>query len=236
MRWHQTSQLLVAMAGVPQHRRMEATALSSPSGGRPRPRYPLKSLNTNTVKQYHDVHRAETMVHSSFTPIENADFVISVDVDGTLMHVYIIKRPWLDFFLQQVAAVFEVVVFTASLRKYADAVIDHVDPYGAVSARLYRESCVLHQGAYVKDLSRMGRPLEKMVLVDNSPLSYAFQPANGLPSSTFLDNCSDVGLLDILEILLRVRGSADVRTVLPEACSICQYRISPDPNSGLEEV
>jgi carboxy-terminal domain RNA polymerase II polypeptide A small phosphatase len=163
------------------------------------------------------------MVHSSFVPIANADFVVSVDVEGVTMHVYVIKRPWLDHFLQQVAAVFEVVVFTASLRKYADGVIDTVDALGRVSARLYRESCVLHNGAYVKDLSRMGRPLERLLLVDNSALSFSFQPANGLPSATFLDDCHDTGLLDILEVLLQVRDAADVRTELPAVCQQLGY-------------
>ena len=194
---------------------------------------------------------AETLVHSSFTPIANADFVISVDVEGVSMQVYVIKRPWLDYFLQQVSSVFEVVMcaampseccfifvaqhparsyieqeldsrhihderrFTASLRKYADGVMDHIDKLGAVRARLYRDACVLHCGSYVKDLSRIGRSLEKIVLVDNSALSYSFQPANGLPSNTFLEDATDTQLLEILNVLMQVNGAADVRTELP---------------------
>lgn len=171
---------------------------------------------------------AETLVHSSFTPIENADFVASITVDSTRMTVYIIKRPWLDFFLQQAAAVFEVVVFTASLAQYANVVLDHVDPLNTVSARLFRESCVPHNGSYVKDLARLGRPLARTLLLDNSPASYAFQPANGVPSATFLDDCSDTGLLDILEVLLRVRAAPDVRLALPAACADVGYEVPSD--------
>ena len=99
---------------------------------------------------------------------------------------------------------FEVVMFTASLGKYADGVLNEIDKLGSVSARLYRESCVLHNGAYVKDLSRMGRSLDRTLLVDNSALSYSFQPANGLASATFLDDCSDIGLLSILDVLVHL--------------------------------
>lgn len=164
------------------------------------------------------------MVHSSFTPIANADFVISVDVEGVRMHVYVIKRPWLDYFLQQAATMFEVVMFTASLGKYADGVLNEVDRLGAVSARLYREACVLHNGAYVKDLSLLGRDLDRTLLVDNSALSYSFQPANGLASATFLDDCSDTGLLGLLDVLVRVHAArGDVRAALPEAVQHVGY-------------
>lgn len=166
---------------------------------------------------------AETLVHSSFTPIENADFVITVEVEGVLMHVYVIKRPWLEHFLVQAAEAFEVVVFTASLQQYADGVIDHIDPQGKVSSRLYRESCVLHGGAYVKDLARLGRPLERVVLVDNSALSYAFQPENGLASVTYLDDRTDTGLLDVYNVLKRVEGLEDVRGGLRAACAVEGY-------------
>lgn len=70
---------------------------------------------------------AETLVHSSFVPVPSADFVASVPVDGEPTNVWVYKRPYLDYFLQQVAAHFEVVVFTASLATYADVVLDIID-------------------------------------------------------------------------------------------------------------
>ena len=59
---------------------------------------------------------AETLVHSSFTPVPDADFIVPVEVDGTVMQVYVIKRPLLEKFLQTAATMFEVIVFTASLQ------------------------------------------------------------------------------------------------------------------------
>lgn len=47
-------------------------------------------------------------------------------------------------------------------------------------ARLFRESCVFHQGCYVKDLSRLGRDLRKTLILDNSPASYIFHPENAV--------------------------------------------------------
>jgi TFIIF-interacting CTD phosphatase-like protein len=56
-----------------------------------------------------------------------SDFIATVPVDGKPSDIWVYKRPYLDFFLKEVAAHFEVVVFTASLATYADVVLDIVD-------------------------------------------------------------------------------------------------------------
>ncbi len=96
---------------------------------------------------------------------------------------YVLKRPGVDSFLKAVAEKWEVVVFTASLAKYADPLLDILDPQRLVRARLFREACVQHYGNYVKDLSLLGRPLNHICILDNSPYSYIFQPDNALPIS-----------------------------------------------------
>lgn len=68
--------------------------------------------------------------------------------------------------------------------QYADPVADLLDKWGAFRARLFRESCVFHRGNYVKDLSRLGRDLTRIIIVDNSPASYVFHPDNAVSSWT----------------------------------------------------
>ena len=63
----------------------------------------------------------ETLVHSSFRPIPNPDFIIPVEIEGKIVDVYVLKRPHMDHFMAHVGERFEVVVFTASLSKYAGA-------------------------------------------------------------------------------------------------------------------
>uniref|UniRef100_A0A673G657 Mitochondrial import inner membrane translocase subunit TIM50 n=1 Tax=Sinocyclocheilus rhinocerous TaxID=307959 RepID=A0A673G657_9TELE len=63
---------------------------------------------------------------------------------------------------------------------YADPVADLLDQWGVFQARLFRESCVFHRGNYVKDLSRLGRELRNVIIVDNSPASYIFHPENAV--------------------------------------------------------
>ena len=50
-------------------------------------------------------------------PVPNADFVISIELEGEIHHVYVLKRPGVDDFLRAVGEKFEIVVFTASLAK-----------------------------------------------------------------------------------------------------------------------
>lgn len=60
-----------------------------------------------------------------------------------------------------------------------------LDTWGAFRNRLFRESCVFHKGNYVKDLSRLGRDLDKVIIIDNSPVSYIFHPENAVSLHPF---------------------------------------------------
>ena len=55
----------------------------------------------------------ETLVHSSFKPIPDPDFIIPVEIEGKIVDVYVLKRPHMDAFMEAVGDVFETVVFTA---------------------------------------------------------------------------------------------------------------------------
>ena len=81
------------------------------------------------------------------------------------------------------AKYFQIIAFTASHESYADVVIDQLDPNReCIKHRLYRRDCFeVYENLLVKDLRVIDRDLSKMVLVDNAPYSYIFQPENGIP-------------------------------------------------------
>uniref|UniRef100_U3JN62 FCP1 homology domain-containing protein n=1 Tax=Ficedula albicollis TaxID=59894 RepID=U3JN62_FICAL len=151
-------------------------------------------------------------------PQDASKLCVVIDLDETLVHssfkVYVLKRPHVDEFLQRMGELFECVLFTASLAKYADPVADLLDKWGAFRARLFRESCVFHRGNYVKDLSRLGRDLRRIIIVDNSPASYIFHPDNAVPVASWFDNMADTELLDLLPFFERLSKVEDVYAVL----------------------
>ncbi|KAE9581035.1 hypothetical protein CGMCC3_g2915 [Colletotrichum fructicola] len=143
----------------------------------------------------------ETLVHSSFKILHQADFTIPVEIEGNYHNVYVIKRPGVDQFMKRVGELYEVVVFTASVSKYGDPLLDQLDIHKVVHHRLFRESCYNHQGNYVKDLSQVGRDLKDTIIIDNSPTSYIFHPQHAVPISSWFSDAHDNELLDLIPVL-----------------------------------
>ncbi|OOF97260.1 hypothetical protein ASPCADRAFT_206079 [Aspergillus carbonarius ITEM 5010] len=158
----------------------------------------------------------ETLVHSSFKVLERADFTIPVEIEGQYHNIYVIKRPGVDQFMKRVGELYEVVVFTASVSKYGDPLLDQLDIHNVVHHRLFRDSCYNHQGNYVKDLSQVGRDLRDTIIIDNSPTSYIFHPQHAIPISSWFSDAHDNELLDLIPVLedLAAAQVKDVSLVL----------------------
>lgn len=195
---------------------------------------PPKDVNRFGNKKCLVLDLDETLVHSSFKYVKAADFVIPVEIDGIVHSVYVLKRPGCDEFLRQVAKWYEVVIFTASVSRYGDPLLDTLDgvlkpnPVSKngsrelynntgqrhIHQRLFRDSCYNYEGNYVKNLSQIGRPLEDIIILDNSPASYIFHPQHAVPISSWFSDIHDNELLDILPLLKDLSGVVDVGKVL----------------------
>ncbi|KAI5293742.1 hypothetical protein KEM52_005275, partial [Ascosphaera acerosa] len=158
----------------------------------------------------------ETLVHSSFKVLDKADFTIPVEIEGQYHNIYVIKRPGVDQFMKRVGELYEVVVFTASVSKYGDPLLDQLDIHKVVHHRLFRDSCHNHFGNYVKNLARVGRDLREVIIIDNSPTSYIFHPEHAIPISSWFSDVHDNELLDLIPVLedLADANVTDVRLVL----------------------
>jgi RNA polymerase II subunit A small phosphatase-like protein len=137
-------------------------------------------------------------------------------IEDVVHFVYVAKRPGVDEFLIEMAKHYEVVIYTASLNKYADPLLDLLDPKRVIRARLFRESCVYYEGNYVKDLSLLDRDLSQSIIIDNSPSSYMFHPENAIDCSSFIDDPRDRELDQMGAFLAGIKDVKDVRGVCPQ--------------------
>ena len=121
----------------------------------------------------------------------NKKFTLVLDLDETLISFKINPkeptngllrfRPGLDIFLDKMKNYYELIIFTSATEKYADVIINEIENKKQIfDYRLYRKNTVMFNGDLIKDLSKLGRDLSKIIIVDNIPQNFRFQKENGI--------------------------------------------------------
>jgi RNA polymerase II subunit A small phosphatase-like protein len=185
----------------------------------------------------------ETLVHSSFEApppkpdgSPGFDFSVTVRIDGGEFVIYVCKRPFVNEFLRDVVQHWETIIFTASLSKYANLVMDVLEDQAGCRChgRLFREHCSLVEGFYVKDLSRLGRDVAKTLIIDNSPNSFMFHSRNGIACYTWTFEAEDTELRDLLPFLGHSAQAVDCVEHMRETVlgSVAAQRDAPDAPSS----
>ncbi|KAK9803388.1 hypothetical protein WJX72_003872 [[Myrmecia] bisecta] len=165
----------------------------------------------------------ETLVHSTLDSFDKVDFTFPVSFNGRQHTVNVRQRPHLFTFLERTAQLFEVVVFTASQKVYAEELLNIMDPdRRLIRHRVFRDSCVLVDGNYLKDLTILGRDMRHTIIVDNSPQAFGFQLTNGIPIESWYDDESDKELLQLLPFLESLVEMEDVRPAIEKTYKLQQ--------------
>jgi Dullard-like phosphatase family protein len=110
-----------------------------------------------------------------------------LDLDETLIHYeesseggQFLLRPYVQRFLKKMNQYFEIIIFTAAMKEYADWIIDRIDTSEVVKYRMYRRDTTQFNQMFIKDLRKLNRDLKRILILDNNPENFCFQPDNGI--------------------------------------------------------
>jgi Dullard-like phosphatase family protein len=127
-------------------------------------------------------------------------------------------RPGLKLFLEEISKLYEIIIFTCATKEYASPILDKIEKDKKYfSERLYREHNVLINNEYIKDISLLGRNIEKIIIVDNLIQNFRLQKENGILISWYCgDNDNDNTLFNLQKLLIRIYDERedDVRNLL----------------------
>ena len=165
----------------------------------------------------------ETLVHSSFKPINynnilhKPDIFLSIYFRNNNHNVFVLKRPYVHEFLKEMNKFYNIVIFTASVKEYANPLLDTLDTEKVIKKRLFREDCCIGpNGKYVKDLKILNMNLKDLILVDNNPISYSYNKCNGVPIQTWHFDKTDQELIKLIPVLQFLADVNDVRNYIPK--------------------
>jgi import inner membrane translocase subunit TIM50 len=120
------------------------------------------------------------------------------------------KRPFADQFFRELSLYYELVIFSDDVFPVALEIADMWKL--PVNGVLHRDFCKKKRNHYVKDLSKLGRNLEKVILLDHDPAAFQLQPENGIHIKPFEGDPNDSELDDLMAFLKSAaQSNMDIR-------------------------
>ena len=162
-------------------------------------------IKTKNIKKYSLVlDLEETLIHFQMNSSNNYQGVVDI-------------RPGTIKFLDDISEYYELIVFNEGEQKYTDLLIDSLEQNKIYfEHRFYRDHITTDNNDIIKDLVKIGRPLDKILIIDNMPQNFKLQKNNGIMIKSFWGNDPNDNILSELSIILTkiAEDGGDIRNGL----------------------
>jgi Dullard-like phosphatase family protein len=140
------------------------------------------------------------------------DFCLVLDIDETISHTmrlsfgnYFLLRPGVVHLIKKLYNFYEIDIFTAAIKRYADNIVNKLDPNdNYIKYRFYREHCIYEGTKTVKKLVRIGRDLNKIIFVDNIKYNAKYNMDNLYHVSSWKDDVYDTEMIKLQDLLVDI--------------------------------
>ena len=205
----------------------------------------LNKNNKSNISFYNDILlKSPNYPLLKFPPTKELTLVL--DLDETLISFQYTNenkkegilnlRPGLRIFLDEISQYYEIIIFTCATKEYASPILDKIEKDKKYfSGRLYREDNVIINNEFIKDISLLGRDIEKVIIVDNMIQNFRLQKENGILIKWYCgDDESDNTLFNLKKLLFRIYDERedDVRNLLKKYKNEIIRKISSNMESS----
>jgi len=185
-----------------------------------------KSMNKKNSKKKEEEKKVEEKIIVTdpfITEPMTRPFCLVLDIDETISHTmrlsfgnYFLLRPGVIHLIKKLYHFYEIDIFTAAIKRYADNIVNKLDPNNIyINYRFYRDHCIYEGTKSVKKLVRIGRDIEKIVFVDNIKYNAKYNMENLYHVSSWKDDVYDEEILKLqnvlIDIILEGNCNVDIR-------------------------
>ena len=154
-------------------------------------------------------------------------YFLVCDIDETLFHFKISEddpeqwilqiRPGALQLIEEVRKYYEIILFSEAEKDYIDLIISSINNnrffYDYI---LCRDYISIEGNNFIKDISKIGTPLDKTIIIDNMPQNFRKHKENAIYIKSFFgEEKDDKALIELIHILVNIAKSGrDVRNEL----------------------
>ena len=165
---------------------------------------PIPYIITPSLKKYSLIlDLDETLIHFKVNHSHNDEGVLKL-------------RPGIGTFLEVIREYYEIILFTEASEAYTELIMETFNKNNFFDFKLFRQHTIIIGQDFVKDLQRIGRPLDRIIIIDNMAQNFRMQKFNGILIKPFYgEDQNDRALIDLIPILINIsKDNLDTRNGL----------------------